>query len=550
MRRLATVTTVGALALATAVFGAGPASAAETATVYVVHGIPDLPVDVYVNGALTLDDFAPETVTAGLDLPAGSYDVAVTAADAADASSPLLTATADVVAGTSVSLVAHLKEDGSPTITPFANDVSSIAAGQTRIVVRHTAAAPAVDVRAGGTVVLAGVTNPNQGVLNIPAGSVEADVVLAGTDTVAIGPATLDLAGGCRDVRARRRQRRGRHAGPGVVHRHRPALRPGWRPGRWRPRREPVVDRRARRHADRGPRCRGRRRPPPDRRTGELTVPDPGRQSVRPAGMSRRQAVTCLAAGLALLVAAPVARAWLTPDPAGQTVVDLNADAAAALAVPAVGPAPSAAVPAPTAARAGSVLGTDALPAAPPGDTAPGSTTGPAAPDVPAAQPAPAALDEAPDPGPPIRLRLPTLGIDSPVIPVGVTAAGDLEIPGDVDDIGWYRFGPLPGSTGGSAVLTGHVDNAQQGAGPFARLGELAEGDTVVVVDDTGADHAYTVLAREEWSKSEVPLDRIFDRGGSARLVLITCGGRFDAAAGHYEDNIAITAVPVATSAG
>jgi hypothetical protein len=196
MRRLAAVTAVSALALTTAVFGATAASAAETAKVYVVHGIPDLPVDVYVNGALTLDDFAPETVAGPLDLPAGSYDVAVTAADAADASAPLLTAKADVVAGTSVSLVAHLKEDGSPTITPFANDVATIKAGETRVVVRHTAAAPAVDVRAGGTVVLSNVTNPNQGVLNIPAGTVSADVVLAGTTTVAIGPADLDLKEG------------------------------------------------------------------------------------------------------------------------------------------------------------------------------------------------------------------------------------------------------------------------------------------------------------------------------------------------------------------
>lgn len=196
MRRLAAMTTVGALALTTAVFGATAASAADTAQVYVVHGIPGLPVDVYVNGALTLDNFAPETVAGPLDLPAGSYDVAITAADAADASAPLLTATADLVAGTSVSLVAHLKEDGTPTITPFSNDVSTIAPGQTRLVVRHTAAAPAVDVRAGGAVALAGVTNPNQGVLNIAAGSVSADVVLAGTDTVAIGPATLNLAEG------------------------------------------------------------------------------------------------------------------------------------------------------------------------------------------------------------------------------------------------------------------------------------------------------------------------------------------------------------------
>jgi hypothetical protein len=162
----------------------------------VVHGIPDLPVDVYVNGALTLDDFQPETVAGPLDLPAGTYDVAITAADATDASAPLLTASADLAGGNSYTLVAHLTADGTPTISPYANDISTISAGQTRLVVRHDAAAPAVDIRANGAVVLAGVTNPNEGVLNIPAASLSADVVLAGTSTVAIGPADLDLAEG------------------------------------------------------------------------------------------------------------------------------------------------------------------------------------------------------------------------------------------------------------------------------------------------------------------------------------------------------------------
>lgn len=196
MRRLIAATAAGSLAVAAALFGALPASAAETAEVYVVHGIPGLPVDVYVNGALTLDDFQPETVAGPLDLPAGNYAVAITAADAADASAPLLTATADLAGGNSYSLVAHLDADGKPTITPYGNDISTISAGQTRLVVRHDAAAPAVDVRAGGAVVLAGVTNPKEGVLNIPAGTVSADVVLAGTSTVVIGPASVNLAEG------------------------------------------------------------------------------------------------------------------------------------------------------------------------------------------------------------------------------------------------------------------------------------------------------------------------------------------------------------------
>ena len=69
-------------------------------------------------------------------------------------------------------------------------------AGEARVTVRHTAAAPAVDVRAGGTVVAPGLTNPNEASLEVPAGTISADVTLAGTDTVAIGPADLTLAEG------------------------------------------------------------------------------------------------------------------------------------------------------------------------------------------------------------------------------------------------------------------------------------------------------------------------------------------------------------------
>lgn len=195
MKRLAAAATAG-FVITAGLLGAGPAAAADTGAVYVVHGIPDTPVDVYVDGTLALDNFAPLTVEGPIDLPAGDHEVAVTAADAADASSPLLTATATVPAGGNVSLVAHLDAAGDPTITPFANDVAAIPAGQARVVVRHTAAAPAVDVRAGGTVVLPGVTNGQQGALVVPAGTVSADVTLAGTDTVVIGPADVALAEG------------------------------------------------------------------------------------------------------------------------------------------------------------------------------------------------------------------------------------------------------------------------------------------------------------------------------------------------------------------
>jgi hypothetical protein len=178
------------------VFG-GPAAAQEAnASVVVVHGIPDTPVDVYVDDELTLDDFQPDTVTEPLSLPAGSYDLAVRAADAEASADPILSATAELTAGQNVSIVAHLSEGGDPTITPFANDISPTAAGQGRLVVRHTAAAPAVDVLAGGEPTFTDLTNPNEASADLPAGTISASVALAGTTDPVIGPADVPVTEG------------------------------------------------------------------------------------------------------------------------------------------------------------------------------------------------------------------------------------------------------------------------------------------------------------------------------------------------------------------
>src|SRR4029079_2876377 len=95
-----------------------------------------------------------------------------------------------------VALGAPLHAAGKPTVTPFKNDVTKVAAGQARLVVRHTAAAPAVDVLAGGKPVIQGLTNPNEKELTVPAGSVSAAVAAAGSTDPVIGPADVDLKEG------------------------------------------------------------------------------------------------------------------------------------------------------------------------------------------------------------------------------------------------------------------------------------------------------------------------------------------------------------------
>uniref|UniRef100_UPI0035663AC3 DUF4397 domain-containing protein n=1 Tax=Nocardioides sp. TaxID=35761 RepID=UPI0035663AC3 len=106
----------------------------------------------------------------------------------------------EVPGGVNATVVAHLDADGTPTLNVFVNDVSSTGPGDARLTVRHTAAAPEVDVRADGNVLVPGLANPDEEVADVPAGSYSADVVLAGTDTVAIGPADLSLGEGTNTI--------------------------------------------------------------------------------------------------------------------------------------------------------------------------------------------------------------------------------------------------------------------------------------------------------------------------------------------------------------
>jgi hypothetical protein len=196
LRRTAVGAAAGLVAFAgLSALSASPAMAASS-KVSVVHGIPGTPVDVYVNGEKTLPNFQPGKVAGPLTLPEGSYDLALTAPGGDLGEAILEVNDAQVPGGANISLVAHLTADAKPTITPFVNDVSKLDAGQARLIVRHTAAAPAVDVRAGGDPVFENLTNPKEAKADLPAATVTADVVLAGTDTVALGPADLNLKEG------------------------------------------------------------------------------------------------------------------------------------------------------------------------------------------------------------------------------------------------------------------------------------------------------------------------------------------------------------------
>lgn len=191
-RLIATAAVVGVLAAA---LGQGPASASGEAVLNVVHGVPGLTVDVCLDGGRAIEGFAPGETVLDVPVPAGSHDVAIVA-PGAPCSDAILSATVDLAAGRDYTAVAHLLEDGGPTLSLFRNNVRPVASGHARLTVRHVAAAPEVDLFANGVRVLEDVANGDSATLRVPSGIYAAWASLAGGWRPVIGPEVLRLREG------------------------------------------------------------------------------------------------------------------------------------------------------------------------------------------------------------------------------------------------------------------------------------------------------------------------------------------------------------------
>ncbi|MEM7235945.1 MAG: DUF4397 domain-containing protein, partial [Planctomycetota bacterium] len=166
----------------------------ETGKLSVVHGVPGLTVDVYLNGGLALEGFEPDTITDELELPAGDYEVAIAPAGAG-IEAAVITGSATLPAGANATAVAHLNADGNPTLSLFVNDVSRLRAFKGRLVVRHVAAAPTVDVVASRgrwfSATLENISNAMEAQADILIGPYHASIFPAGGDEAVAGPARV-----------------------------------------------------------------------------------------------------------------------------------------------------------------------------------------------------------------------------------------------------------------------------------------------------------------------------------------------------------------------
>jgi sortase (surface protein transpeptidase) len=142
----------------------------------------------------------------------------------------------------------------------------------------------------------------------------------------------------------------------------------------------------------------------------------------------------------------------------------------------------------------------------------------------------------------PTRLRIPDIGVDTKLMELGLTAKRELEVPplSRAGIAGWYRLSPDPGDVG-PAVIAGHVDSKSAPA-VFYRLHELVAGDLIRVTRSDRREAVFAVDRVERFAKTGFPTRRVYGATQGPELRLITCGGAFDFATGHYVDNVVVFA--------
>jgi Sortase domain len=146
-------------------------------------------------------------------------------------------------------------------------------------------------------------------------------------------------------------------------------------------------------------------------------------------------------------------------------------------------------------------------------------------------------------PGPPAEpalLRIAAIGVETRLVPLGLDAGGDLQVPEEFGRAGWYTGGPTPGEQG-PAVIAGHVDS-RSGPAVFYRLRELAPGDVVRVRRADGTTLRFTVEGVHQYPKAALPRAAVFGPVPYPALRLVTCGGTFDHRRRSYRDNLVVDA--------
>ncbi len=145
----------------------------------------------------------------------------------------------------------------------------------------------------------------------------------------------------------------------------------------------------------------------------------------------------------------------------------------------------------------------------------------------------------------PVRLDITRLHVDLMPSPSGLAADNrSLALPPSARTVVWWAYGATPGSGSGTVLLGGHISWAGQ-VGALGRIGLLRSGDRVTLTRQDGTLVRYAVVARRTVAKTSLADLGLFRTTGRPRLVLVTCGGRYDAGRHSYADNVVVEAAPL-----
>ena len=138
----------------------------------------------------------------------------------------------------------------------------------------------------------------------------------------------------------------------------------------------------------------------------------------------------------------------------------------------------------------------------------------------------------------PVSLSIPAIDLSASLSVLGLNPTGTVQVPTDYEQPGWYHLGPSPGQLG-SAVILGHVDT-YRGPTVFFRLRTLVAGDKITVTLADGVVTTFEVDSVAMYVKAKFPAEQVYGSRGVSALQLVTCGGTFDPATGHYLSNVVV----------
>ncbi|MGH9044987.1 MAG: class F sortase [Acidimicrobiales bacterium] len=144
----------------------------------------------------------------------------------------------------------------------------------------------------------------------------------------------------------------------------------------------------------------------------------------------------------------------------------------------------------------------------------------------------------------PVSIAIPAIQVQSALQYLGLNPDGTIAVPQpgpDYNEAAWYEYGPTPGQLGPS-VIEGHIDSAVEGPSVFFDLGALVPGDQIDVSRADGIMAVFTVTGVRQYPKVAFPTATVYGNTNFAALRLITCGGSFDHATGHYLNNTVVFA--------